>query len=161
MAIGKAAVSTQLIERVARQLGREVFEVPVGFKWFSQGLGDGSLGFAGEESAGAAFLRRDGSTWTTDKDGITAALLSAEITAQVEADPGARYLRLAKALGTPHADRVDAPATAPQKQRRPSDTEDIYKIYVESFRDEAHLKQILKEAQTTVDSALAPAQRAT
>jgi len=204
-AIGKTVVSTQLIERVAKRLGRKVFEVPVGFKWFSQGLLDGSLGFGGEESAGAAFLRRDGSVWTTDKDGLIAALLAAEITARGEGDPGALYLELAKQLGSPCADRVEAPATAQQKQNlaalspdritatelagekiesvidkapgnaapiggikvsaasgwyaaRPSGTEDIYKVYAESFEGPEHLKQILKEAQATVDAALAPAQ---
>ncbi|MFM9925181.1 phosphoglucomutase (alpha-D-glucose-1,6-bisphosphate-dependent) [Variovorax sp. H27-G14] len=200
-AVGKTVVSTQLIERVARRLGRPVFDVPVGFKWFSPGLSDGSLGFAGEESAGAAFLRRDGSTWTTDKDGIIAALLAAEITALGAGDPGARYVELANELGNPFADRVEAPATALQKQQlgtlspdriiatelagekiervidkapgngaaiggiqvssasgwyaaRPSGTEDIYKIYAESFKDEAHLRQILNEAQATVDQSL-------
>ena len=204
VAVGKTVVSTQLIERVAKRLGRKVFDVPVGFKWFSQGLLDGSLGFGGEESAGAAFLRRDGLVWTTDKDGLIAALLAAEITANGAGDPGALYLDLAKELGNPVADRVEAPATARQKQQlaalspdritstelagekiesvidkapgndaaiggikvnsasgwyaaRPSGTEDIYKIYGESFRGGDHLKQILKEAQATVDAALAPA----
>lgn len=115
--IGKTVVSTQLIDRVAQRLGREVFEAPVGFKWFSPGLLDGSLGFAGEESAGASFLRRDGSTWTTDKDGIAASLLAAEITAVTGRDPGALYAALAEADGRPVAQRVDAPATAQQKQR--------------------------------------------
>jgi phosphoglucomutase len=202
--VGKTVVSTQLIERVARRIGRQVFDVPVGFKWFSQGLLDGGLGFAGEESAGAAFLRRDGSVWTTDKDGLIAALLAAEITANGDGDPGALYLDLTKQLGSPFADRVEAPATAQQKRQlaalspdritstelagekvehiinkapgndaaiggikvssasgwyaaRPSGTEDIYKIYAESFKDGDHLKQILKEAQATVDAALAPA----
>jgi phosphoglucomutase len=203
-AVGKTVVSTQLIERVAKRIGRQVFDVPVGFKWFSQGLLDGGLGFAGEESAGAAFLRRDGSVWTTDKDGLIAALLAAEITANGDGDPGALYLDLTKQLGSPFADRVEAPATAQQKRQlaalspdritstelagekvehiinkapgndaaiggikvssasgwyaaRPSGTEDIYKIYAESFKDGDHLKQILKEAQATVDAALAPA----
>ncbi len=115
--IGKTVVSTQLIDRVAQRLGREVFEAPVGFKWFSAGLLDGSLGFAGEESAGASFLRRDGSTWTTDKDGIAASLLAAEITAVTGRDPGALYAALAEAGGSPVAQRVDAPATPLQKQR--------------------------------------------
>jgi len=201
-AVGKTVVSTALIERVAKRLGRDVFDVPVGFKWFSQGLLDGSLGFGGEESAGAAFLRRDGSVWTTDKDGIIAALLAAEITAHAGRDPGALYVDLAKELGAPVADRVEAPATAQQKQRlsalspdritatelagekiervidkapgndaaiggikvvskngwyaaRPSGTEDIYKIYAESFESDDHLKRILAEAQATVDAALA------
>ena len=202
-AVGKTVVSTQLIERVAKRLGRRVFDAPVGFKWFSQGLLDGSLGFGGEESAGAAFLRRDGSVWTTDKDGLIAALLAAEITAHGEGDPGALYLDLASVLGSPSADRVEAPATAQQKQQlsalspdritatelagekiesvissapgndaaiggikvssasgwyaaRPSGTEDIYKIYAESFKGGDVLKQILKEAQAAVDAALAP-----
>ena len=201
VAIGKTVVSTALIERVAKRLGRRVFDAPVGFKWFSQGLVDGSLGFAGEESAGAAFLRRDGSVWTTDKDGITAALLAAEITARVGKDPGALYVELANELGVPVADRVEAPATAHQKRRlaalspdritetdlagerieriivkapgndasiggikvmstngwyaaRPSGTEDIYKIYAESFVGDEHLGRILAEAQATVDAAL-------
>jgi phosphoglucomutase len=201
-AVGKTVVSTQLIDRVAARLGRELYEVPVGFKWFSQGLQGGSLGFAGEESAGAAFLRRDGTAWTTDKDGLIAALLAAEITARCGRDPGALYLELAEQLGQPFADRVEAPATNAQKKRlaalapkaiaatelagepitgvlsdapgngapiggikvmarsgwyaaRPSGTEDIYKIYAESFQGTAHLQRILVQAQATVDSALA------
>jgi len=203
-AVGKTVVSTQLINRVAARLGRKLLDVPVGFKWFSQGLLDGTLGFGGEESAGAAFLRRDGSTWTTDKDGITAALLAAEITARTGRDPGARYLDMVKELGNPQADRIEAAATPQQKKRlaalspkqitatslagekidailseapgngapiggilviaasgwyaaRPSGTEDIYKIYAESFKGAEHLQQILKQAQSTVDAALAPA----
>jgi phosphoglucomutase len=136
-AIGKT-VSTALIDRVATRLGRHLFEVPVGFKWFAPGLLDASLGFAGEESAGASFLRRDGSVWTTDKDGITAALLSAEITAVTGHDPGALYDDLAAQLGSPVA-RLD-----------------IYKIYAESFRDAAHLQSILQEAQALVDLAIGP-----
>jgi phosphoglucomutase len=201
-AVGKTVVTTALIERVAKRLGRDVFDVPVGFKWFSQGLLDGSLGFAGEESAGATFLRRDGSVWTTDKDGIIAALLAAEITARAGPDPGALYLDLANQLGVPVADRVEAAATVQQKRRlaaltpdritttelageqiervidkapgndaaiggikvisksgwyaaRPSGTEDIYKIYAESFAGDAHLQRMLVEAQATVDAALA------
>ncbi|MBC7731984.1 MAG: alpha-D-glucose phosphate-specific phosphoglucomutase [Bacteriovorax sp.] len=201
-AVGKTVVSTQLIDRVAARLGRKVFEVPVGFKWFSQGLLDGSLGFGGEESAGAAFLRRDGTAWTTDKDGLIAALLAAEITARCGRDPGALYLELAGQLGQLTADRADASATAQQKRRlaalspkaitatelagepitgvlnqapgngasiggikvmsksgwyaaRPSGTEDIYKIYAESFQGSAHLQRILVQAQATVDAALA------
>ena len=201
-AVGKTVVSTQLIDRVAARLGRRLFEVPVGFKWFSQGLLDGSLGFGGEESAGAAFLRRDGTAWTTDKDGIIAALLAAEITARCGRDPGTLYLELAGQLGQPVADRVEAPATAQQKARlaalspkaiastelagepvtgvlsqapgngapiggikvmaksgwyaaRPSGTEDIYKIYAESFQGTAHLQRVLVQAQATVDAALA------
>ncbi|MBW7833724.1 MAG: alpha-D-glucose phosphate-specific phosphoglucomutase [Simplicispira suum] len=200
-AVGKTVVTTELIERVAARLKRAVFDVPVGFKWFSQGLLDGSLGFAGEESAGAAFLRRDGRAWTTDKDGITAALLAAEITAVTGSDPGRLYGALTADLGEPAADRVEAPANAQQKQTlaalsadqitattlagetitsvctqapgngatiggikvsapsgwyaaRPSGTEDIYKIYGESFRGAQHLAQILAEAQKTVDVAL-------
>jgi phosphoglucomutase len=201
-AVGKTVVSTELIDRVAQRLGRRLFDVPVGFKWFSQGLLDGSLGFAGEESAGAAFLRRDGSAWTTDKDGITAALLAAEITARSGRDPGELYLELARELGGPVADRLEAAATPQQKRRlaalsprqigadslagekiesilstapgngapiggikvsaasgwyaaRPSGTEDIYKIYAESFQGADHLQRILREAQATVDAALA------
>jgi phosphoglucomutase len=201
-AVGKTVVSTQLIDRVAARLDRRLYEVPVGFKWFSQGLLDGSLGSGCEESAGAAFLRRDGTAWTTDKDGLIAALLAAEITARCGRDPGALYLELAAQLGAPVADRIEAPATAQQKRRlaalspqaivavelagekvdavinlapgnaapiggikvtakngwyaaRPSGTEDIYKIYAESFQDAAHLQRILVQAQATVDAALA------
>ncbi|MDQ6640274.1 MAG: phosphoglucomutase (alpha-D-glucose-1,6-bisphosphate-dependent) [Pseudomonadota bacterium] len=201
-AIGKTVVSTRLIDLVAKRLGRALYEVPVGFKWFSPGLFDGSLGFGGEESAGAAFLRREGAVWTTDKDGIAPALLSAEITARSGRDPGHLYDELAQQLGTPLADRVEAPATVAQKEllaaltpdrldarelagekidavldkapgngaaiggikvvarsgwfaARPSGTEDIYKIYAESFADAGHLQQILKEAQAIVDRAIA------
>ncbi|MCE4538641.1 phosphoglucomutase (alpha-D-glucose-1,6-bisphosphate-dependent) [Pelomonas sp. P7] len=201
-AIGKTVVTTALIHRVAQRLGTRVFETPVGFKWFAQGLLDGSLGMGCEESAGASLLRRDGRTWTTDKDGIAAALLAAEITARAGVDPGACYRALTAALGTPLADRVEAHATREQKQRlaaltpdsvkatslagepveavqsrapgngepiggikvctasgwfaaRPSGTEDIYKIYAESFRDEGHLRALLQEAQGLVDGALA------
>ena len=204
-AVGKTVVSTQLIERVAARLGRKVLEVPVGFKWFSEGLLNGSLGFGGEESAGASFLRSDGTVWTTDKDGITAALLSAEMTARTGSDPGALYLKLAQELGSPFADRIEAPANAAQKKQlssispdqitatelagekitgvfskapgngapiggikvcapngwyaaRPSGTEDIYKIYGESFQGNEQLQKILQEAQTTVNAALVPAQ---
>ena len=200
-AVGKTVVSSAMIDRVACKLGRKLYEVPVGFKWFADGLCDGALGFAGEESAGASFCRIDGSVWTTDKDGIVSALLSAEITARSGRDPGERYAELARELGKPVADRVEAPATAEQKQRlaklspqqlsitqlagekieiildrapgndapiggikviaangwfaaRPSGTEDIYKIYAESFRSEDHLRDILREAQTIVDAAL-------
>jgi phosphoglucomutase len=202
-AIGKTVVSTALINRVAAGLGRKVVEVPVGFKWFAQGLLDGSLGFAGEESAGAAFSRRDGSVWTTDKDGIIAALLAAEITAVAGRDPGALYADLAARLGNPVARLVEAAATPAQKQRlaalspqqvtstelagekiesiltrapgndaaiagikvstaggwfaaRPSGTEDIYKIYAESFRDAAHLQALLQQAQAMVDVVIGP-----
>ena len=202
-AIGKTAVSTQLIDRVAARLGRNLYEVPAGFKWFAQGLHSGALGFAGEESAGATFLRRDGSVWTTDKDGIAAALLSAEITARMGRDPGALYVDLTDELGRPVADRVEAAATPAQKQQlaalspsqirapllagekieqvlskapgndapiggikvitdsgwfaaRPSGTEDIYKIYAESFQGFRHLQRIVDEAQAIVDKAISP-----
>ena len=201
-AVGKTVVSTQMIDRVTTKLGRTLYKVPVGFKWFSQGLLDGSLGFCGEESAGAAFLRRDGAAWTTDKDGITAALLAAEMTAQCGRDPGELYLALAAQLGNPVEDRVEASATAQQKRllstlspdqlnvtelagesvasvfnlapgnnapiggikvtsrsgwyaARPSGTEDIYKIYAESFDGAGHLRRILMQAQSVVDTALA------
>ena len=202
-AVGKTVVSSTMIDRVAARLGRRVFEAPVGFKWFAAGLFDGSVGFAGEESAGASFLRRDGHVWTTDKDGISAALLSAEITACTRRDPGVRYRELCTEFGEVFADRIDAPATTAQKQllakltqaqitatelagepitgvidkapgtgaaiggikvsaksgwfaARPSGTEDIYKLYAESFRDDAHLRRLLAEAQRIVDSALNP-----
>ena len=201
-AVGKTVVSTALIDRVVRRLGRKLCEVPVGFKWFSEGLFDGSLGFGCEESAGASLLRHDGSVWTTDKDGLVPALLSAEITAREGKDPGELYAQLTNELGKPFANRVDAAATPEQKAKlarlspaqvksdqlagekieqvldkapgngapiggikavaasgwfaaRPSGTEAIYKIYAESFRDEAHLKSLLAEAQHIVDSALA------
>ncbi len=201
-AVGKTLVSTALIDRVATRLARKLCEVPVGFKWFVDGLFDGSLGFAGEESAGASFLRRDGTVWTTDKDGIAPALLAAEIAARCGRDPGELYRDLVRDLGEPFADRVEAPANAEQKARlaklspqqvlstelagekitgvldhapgnnaaiggikvssasgwfaaRPSGTEDIYKVYAESFKSEAHLQSILQEAQRIVDAALA------
>jgi phosphoglucomutase len=201
-AVGKTVVSTSLIDRVASRLGRALYETPVGFKWFAPGLLDGALGFGGEESAGASFLRRDGTVWTTDKDGIVPALLSAEITARTGRDPGRAYDELAAALGRPFTDRVDAAADPAQKQRlarlapedlgaselagepieqvlsrapgndaaiggikviaahgwfaaRPSGTEDIYKIYAESFTGVDHLRQILTEAQAVVDRAIA------
>ncbi|HET6546653.1 MAG TPA: phosphoglucomutase (alpha-D-glucose-1,6-bisphosphate-dependent) [Rhodanobacteraceae bacterium] len=201
-AIGKTVVSSSMIDRVAARLGRKLFEVPVGFKWFVDGLFDGTLAFGGEESAGASFTRLDGSVWTTDKDGIVPALLSAEILARTQCDPGELYGRLTDEFGAPAADRVEAPATDAQKAllaklspeqvhieeiagervlnvlsrapgndapiggvkvgsasgwfaARPSGTEDIYKIYAESFRGEDHLRAILKEAQTVVDTALA------
>jgi phosphoglucomutase len=202
VAIGKTLVSTALIDRVAKRLGRRLYEVPVGFKWFAQGLFEGSIGFGGEESAGASFLRRDGTVWTTDKDGIIAALMSAEITARCGSNPADVYGEMTRELGTPLFDRVDAPASDVQKARlsklspdrvksdrlagepiesvidrapgndapiggikviakhgwfaaRPSGTEAIYKIYAESFQDEAHLASIVKEAQSIVDAALA------
>ncbi|HEX3096563.1 MAG TPA: phosphoglucomutase (alpha-D-glucose-1,6-bisphosphate-dependent) [Usitatibacter sp.] len=200
-AVAKTIVSSRMIDLVAAKLGRELYEVPVGFKWFVEGLLGGSLGFAGEESAGASFLRRDGRVWTTDKDGIVPALLSAEITARTGRDPGEIYRELASELGEPAYDRVEAHATAEQKGRlgrisarqilsaelagerieriltrapgngapiggvkviaasgwfaaRPSGTEDIYKIYAESFRGADHLHRILAEAQLIVDAAL-------
>ena len=203
-AIGKTLVSTALIDRVAQRLGRRLYEVPVGFKWFVDGLFSGALGFGGEESAGASFLRRDGAVWTTDKDGIVPALLSAEITARRGRDPGELYRELVRELGEPLADRVEAPANAAQKDRlaklsprqvrstelagekiesvldrapgnnapvggikviaasgwfaaRPSGTEDLYKIYAESFRSQDHLRDILHQAQVIVDAALAGA----
>jgi phosphoglucomutase len=199
-AIGKTLVSSSLIDRVGREVGRQVVEVPVGFKWFVDGLLDGSLGFGGEESAGASFLRRDGSAWATDKDGIIMDLLAAEITARTGKDPGVHYAEMTGRLGTPHYTRIDAPATPDQKARlkklspenvkasslagepiaakltrapgngaeigglkvvaesgwfaaRPSGTEDVYKIYAESFRDREHLQQIVEEAQQIVSNA--------
>ena len=201
-AVGKTVVSSRMIDRVAAKLGRTLYEVPVGFKWFVDGLLDGSLGFGGEESAGASFLRRDGSVWTTDKDGIVPALLAAEVTARMDRDPGEIYQELTREFGEPAYDRVEAPATAEQRAAlaklspeqvrikelagekilailsnapgngaaigglkvvaesgwfaaRPSGTEDIYKIYAESFRGEDHLRRILEEAQTIVNDALA------
>ncbi|WP_431112349.1 phosphoglucomutase (alpha-D-glucose-1,6-bisphosphate-dependent) [Variovorax paradoxus] len=200
-AVGKTAVSSQMIDRVAANLGRKLYEVPVGFKWFVEGLVDSSLGFGGEESAGATFLRRDGSVWTTDKDGMVPALLSAEIAARTGRDPGERFAELAEALGKPVSNRVDAAATVEQKKKlsslspqqvlstelagekiqnvlshapgngaaiggvkvvtengwfaaRPSGTENIYKIYGESFLGTEHLARILEEAQQLVDKAL-------
>jgi phosphoglucomutase len=201
-AVGKTVVSSVMIDRVAARLGKRLYEVPVGFKWYVAGLLDGSLGFGGEESAGASFNRFDGRAWSTDKDGIAAALLSAEITARSGRDPGQAYRELARDLGDPVANRVDAPATPAQKRTlskldsaqirtteiagdkiervlttapgndapiggvkvisksgwfaaRPSGTENIYKIYAESFRDEAHLQRLLADAQSVVDAALA------
>jgi phosphoglucomutase len=201
-AVGKTVVSSQMIDRVAAKLGRRLYEVPVGFKWFVGGLLDGSLGFGGEESAGATFLRRDGSAWTTDKDGITAALLAAEITACMGRDPGAVYRELTSQFGECLNARIDAQATPAQKtllgrlspQRvkskqlagepiqsiltqapgngaaigglkviaengwfaaRPSGTEDIYKVYAESFSGADHLQRVLAEAQAIVGEALA------
>jgi phosphoglucomutase len=201
IAVGKTVVSSQMIDRVAAKLGRKLHEVPVGFKWFVDGLIDGSLGFVGEESAGASFLRRDGSVWTTDKDGIIPALLAAEITARVGKDPGEVYRDLTREFGESFFDRVDARATPAEKKllaklspqqvkskqlagesiqailtrapgndapigglkviaaggwfaARPSGTEDIYKIYAESFRDANHLQQLIAEAQKIVSAAL-------
>ena len=201
-AVGKTMVSSQMIDRVVSKLGRTLYETPVGFKWFVAGMLDGSLGFGGEESAGASFLRRDGLAWSTDKDGIAPALLSAEITARAGRDPGELYRELTREFGEPAYDRVDAPATPEQKARlsrlspeqvrqtdlageriqstltrapgndapfgglkvtaktgwfaaRPSGTEDIYKIYAESFQGPDHLHRILQEAQALVDATLA------
>ena len=200
-AVGKTVVSSQMIDRVTAKLGRKLYEVPVGFKWFVDGLLDGSLGFGGEESAGASFVRLNGSVWTTDKDGIAPALLAAEITARMGRDPGEIYSELTREFGEPVYDRVEASATAEQKEAlerlspeqvrftdlagekihtlltrapgngaliggikviaesgwfaaRPSGTENIYKIYAESFRGENHLHRILEEAQTIVNEAL-------
>jgi len=203
-AVGKTVVSSQMIDRVTAKLGRKLYEVPVGFKWFVDGLLDGSLGFGGEESAGASFARLDGAVWTTDKDAIVPALLAAEITARMGRDPGEIYRDLIREFGEPVYDRVEAPATPDQKEllarlspqqvkltelagekiqtvlthapgngapigglkvqsqsgwfaARPSGTEDIYKIYAESFRGADHLRRILGEAQTIVGDALATA----
>jgi phosphoglucomutase len=203
-AVGKTVVSSAMIDRVGARLKRAVYEVPVGFKWFVNGLVDGKLGFGGEESAGASFSRIDGQVWTTDKDGIVPALLSAEITARTGRDPGEQYRALTQQLGTSYADRIDAPATPAQKAKlakldaqqvritelagepieqvltqapgnnapiggvkviarggwfaaRPSGTENIYKIYAESFHDDAHLRRLIGEAQSIVDAALAGA----
>jgi phosphoglucomutase len=200
-AIGKTLVSSNMIDRVGKEIGRQVCEVPVGFKWFVAGLLDGSFGFGGEESAGASFLRQDGTVWTTDKDGIIMDLLAAEITARTGKDPGLHYQDLTQRLGKPYYTRVDAPASPEQKARlgklapadvkaavlagdaitakltkapgndasigglkvvtengwfaaRPSGTENVYKIYAESFKDEAHLTQILSEASQIVNEAL-------
>jgi phosphoglucomutase len=202
LAVGKTVVSTALIDRVAKKAGRKLYETPVGFKWFAPGLFDGSLGFGGEESAGASFLRAQGATWTTDKDGIVPALLSAEIAARAGRDPGECYEALADELGRPFTDRVEAAASDRQKQKlatlaadeieletlagnpvlrkldkapgngapiggvkvvtehgwfaaRPSGTEDIYKIYAESFIDNKHLQSTLDEAQQVVDKTIA------
>jgi len=201
-AVGKTVVSSQMIDRVAAKLGRRLYEVPVGFKWFVDGLLDGTLGFGGEESAGASFLRVDGTVWTTDKDGIVPALLAAEITARMDRDPGKIYQELTTELGESVYMRSEAPATSQEKEilrnlsaqqvrlkdladepiqtilthapgngapigglkvvaesgwfaARPSGTEDIYKIYVESFRGTEHLQRILDEAQTIVSDAVA------
>jgi phosphoglucomutase len=190
-----------MIDNVARDLGRSLSEVPVGFKWFVQGLIDGALCFGGEESAGASYLRRDGTTWTTDKDGLIMDLLAAEMTARTGKDPGEHYAELTATHGTSFYTRVDAPATMEQKAAlktlspetltssslagetirakltrapgngapidgvkvstasgwfaaRPSGTENLYKIYAESFKSESHLEAILSEAQRLVDSAL-------
>jgi phosphoglucomutase len=200
-AIGKTVVSSAMIDRVSEKLGRRLYEVPVGFKWFAPGLFDGSLGFGGEESAGASFLRIDGSVWTTDKDGLIPALLAGEIVAKTGRDPGEHYKALADQFGHAAESRVEAPANATQKKAlsklspdqitstelagekiesiithapgnnaaiggikvssksgwfaaRPSGTEDIYKIYAESFKGKEHLQQLIEEAQKIVDKAI-------
>jgi phosphoglucomutase len=204
VAVGKTVVSSSMIDRVTAGLGRELYEVPVGFKYFVDGLIDGKLGFVGEESAGSSFLRRDGTVWTTDKDGLIAALLAAEITATMKKDPGQVYHELTQQYGDPQYDRTDAHATTEQKAilgklskesiqsptlagekiqtilthapgdgqaiggvkviaengwfaARPSGTEEIYKIYAESFRSEEHLQQVEDEAQSIVGQALTAA----
>jgi len=196
--IGKSVVTTQLIDRVAKRLQRQVLDMPVGFKWFATGLFNGTMGFAGEESAGASFLRANGRVWTTDKDGMAAALLSAEIRATTGKDPGDLFRELTGEFGTPFEDRVEAPADAAQKTLlasydceqlrhmsiagerivnvlsfapgngmpiggfkvvlddswlaiRPSGTEDIYKIYAESFNGNAHLKKLTVDGKWIVD----------
>ncbi len=201
-AIGKTLVSSQMIDRVVQKLGRRLWETPVGFKWFVPGLMDGSVCFGGEESAGASFLRRDGTVWTTDKDGLIMDLLAAEITARTDKDPSEHFSELVAEFGRPYYTRIDKPATREQKAKlgaltpesvrasslagepitarltnapgngasigglkvvaqsgwfaaRPSGTENIYKIYAESFRDEAHLEEIVSEAQEIVNDALA------
>ena len=194
-------VSSTIIDRVAAKMGRRLFEVPVGFKWFVSGLQDGSLGFGGEESAGASFLRRDGTVWTTDKDGIIMNLLAAEIMARTGRDPSELYLDLTSELGAPVYERIDAPATSAQKAAllrlspadirvsslagdpihsmltsapgngavigglkvitasgwfaaRPSGTENVYKLYAESFRSREHLERIQVEARALISDAL-------
>ncbi|HXV63544.1 MAG TPA: phosphoglucomutase (alpha-D-glucose-1,6-bisphosphate-dependent) [Vicinamibacteria bacterium] len=200
-AIGKTLVTSSILDRIAAHLGRKLVEVPVGFKWFVPGLLDGSLGFGGEESAGASFLRRDGTVWTTDKDGIVLGLLAAEMTAATGRDPGEIYDELTRELGAPVYERIDSKATPAQKAvlkklspdavsarelagdpirqmlteapgngaaigglkvvtehgwfaARPSGTEDVYKLYAESFRDEAHLRRIQEEAQAMLRRVL-------
>jgi len=199
--VGKTIVSSSMIDRVAARLGRPLLEVPVGFKWFVEGLLAGTLGFGGEESAGAAFLRTDGTVWTTDKDGILLGLLAAEMTAASGRDPGERYRELTRELGAPVYRRIDAPATPAEKSRlgglspaqldvtelageritatltatpvgqrpigglkviapggwfaaRPSGTENVYKLYAESFEGEDHLERILAEAQALIGRTL-------
>jgi phosphoglucomutase len=199
--VGKTVVSSSMIDRVTARLGRRLEEVPVGFKWFVGGLVNSTIGFGGEESAGASFLRRDGKVWTTDKDGIIMGLLSAEMTAATGKDPGELYARLTKEFGDPAYERIDAPATPEQKKilanlspkdvretelagekitgmlttapgtanpigglkvlsesgwfaARPSGTEDIYKLYAESFRGTEHLRRIQAEAQEIIGRCL-------
>lgn len=200
--VGKTMVSSGIIDRTVHKIGRKLVEVPVGFKWFVDGLFNGTLGFGGEESAGASFLRRDGSVWTTDKDGLIMGLLAAEITARTKHDPAQLFGDLTAELGVPYYERIDAPASAAQRKvlkaaspaeiamtelagepvtakqteasgngaafggikvvaengwfaARPSGTEDVYKIYSESFKSEEHLKQIQQEAQQAVASLFA------
>ncbi len=202
VAVGKTVVSSSLIDRVVEKLGRELREVPVGFKWFVPGLIDGSYCFGGEESAGASFLRRNGTVWSTDKDGLIMVLLAAEIAARTGKDPGQHYQELTEEFGTPHYTRIDAPATPEQKRKlaalspdsvkesqlagepitarltkapgnqapigglkvvarngwfaaRPSGTENIYKVYAESFKSASHLNAIVSEAEQIVNNALA------
>jgi phosphoglucomutase len=204
VSVRKTVVSSQMIDPVTAKLGRQLYEVPVGFKWFVDGLLDGSLAFGGEESAGASFVRLDGCVWTTDKDGIVPALLAAEITARMDRDAGEIYQQLTREFGEPVYDRVEAPASQEQKETlaglsppqvrstnlagekiravlthapgnaaaigglkvvaesgwfaaRPSGTEDIYKIYAESFRGADHLRRIMEEAQAIVSDSLATA----
>jgi phosphoglucomutase len=199
--VGKTLVSSSMIDRVVSKLGRRLSEVPVGFKWFVPGLVDGSFCFGGEESAGASFLRKDGTAWATDKDGLIMVLLAAEITASTGKDPGEHYRELTAEFGTPYYTRIDAPASPETKAKlqkltpdavkesdlagepiaakltkapgnqapigglkvvaksgwfaaRPSGTENIYKIYAESFESEAHLNAILSEAEEIVNNAL-------
>jgi phosphoglucomutase len=200
-AVGKTLVSSGMIDRVVESLGRKLSEVPVGFKWFVAGLVDGSYCFGGEESAGASFLRQDGTVWSTDKDGLIMDLLAAEITARTGKDPSEHFRELTAEFGTPHYQRIDAPATPTVKERlarmspeavtastlagepiiakltrapgndapigglkvvtrngwfaaRPSGTENIYKVYAESFKDRAHLDAIIEEAQAIVSRAI-------
>jgi phosphoglucomutase len=200
-AVGKTMVSSSIINRVVAELGRKLIEVPVGFKWFVPGLIDGSVGFGGEESAGASFLRRDGNAWSTDKDGLILALLASEITAVTGKTPSQHYELLTQKFGAPAYERVDAPATLEQKAKlgklsadavaatelageaitgilthapgngaalgglkvetesawfaaRPSGTENVYKIYAESFKGETHLKEVQAAAKSLVDSVL-------
>jgi phosphoglucomutase len=207
VAVGKTVVSSSIIDRVSERLNRNLYEVPVGFKWFVEGLLGGRLGFAGEESAGSSFLRRDGGVWATDKDGIIPCLLSAEIVARLGKDPGEIYRELTQKLGDPVYERIEAPATTEQKAAlerlspsdihvtevagekvqqiltaapgdhnpiggikviakngwfaaRPSGTEDIYKIYAESFLDQEHLRRIEEEAQAIVSETLSRSTRA-
>jgi phosphoglucomutase len=205
-AVGKTVVSSSVIDRVAAKVGRALLEVPVGFKWFVPGLLEGSLGFGGEESAGASFLRRDGTVWTTDKDGIVMDLLAVELMARTGRDPSELYADLTRELGAPIYERIDAPATPDEKEMllnlsaedvtaselagdpiqarlttapgngaaigglkvitahgwfaaRPSGTEDVYKLYAESFRGSAHLRRIQEEAQAIIAKTLAGVMR--